>query len=225
MNVMDYYLPLYFQAIQGASALRSGVLVLPMILSKVVCSLIAGYGVAKLGYYTPFMIAGAVFISIASGLISTWSPFTPQAFWIGTQFLLGTGSGLGIQQAHTAAQTVLADVDVPTGAVIIIFAQIFGGTIFISVAQSVFQNQLQSQLQRMVPWLDAHEVISAGATGVRTVVPSRALALVEQAYSKALDSTYLVSVGLAALSFVGAAATEWKSIKKVKQKEKEKEEG
>lgn len=53
MMVMMYYLPIWFQAIKGASALNSGIMLLPMILSAVVASLSSGFMVAKLGYYTP----------------------------------------------------------------------------------------------------------------------------------------------------------------------------
>ncbi|KAI1494366.1 hypothetical protein F5X96DRAFT_617618 [Biscogniauxia mediterranea] len=43
-----------------------------------------------------------------------------------------------IQQAHTAAPTVLKAPDLPTGTVVLIFAHIMGGTIMLPVAQSSF---------------------------------------------------------------------------------------
>jgi hypothetical protein len=100
----------------------------------VVFSFVAGVGVWVTGYYTPFMILGGGLVAGgAAAVAATWRPSTSDAALIGCQVLFGAGAGVGIQQAHTAAQTVLADKDVPTGVVVLIFAQILGGTVWPSV--------------------------------------------------------------------------------------------
>lgn len=192
-----------------------------MLLGTGVFSLLAGFGVSRLGYYTPFMIAGTIVLSIGAGLITTWGLSTGQAAWIGYQVILGAGAGLGIQQAHTAAQTVLADADVPTGAVVIIFAQLLGGTISISVAENVFENRLLVNLRRSLPQSDAKAILDAGATNIRSIVLPKDLPIVLQAYTQALTSTYYVATGLVSSSIVGAVLTEWKSIKNKMQAEEE----
>lgn len=42
MMVYSYYLPIYFQAVRGASPMKSGVDILPLILSQVVGSILSG---------------------------------------------------------------------------------------------------------------------------------------------------------------------------------------
>lgn len=192
-----------------------------MIITVIIFSLVAGCGVNKWGYYTPFMLFGSVLVAVATGLITTWSPTTPTGPWIGYQILLGTGTGLAIQQAHTAAQTVLADADVPTGVVVLIFAQILGGTIFLSVAENVFSNRLVAEISKAVPGLDAGHLLHAGATSLRQVVTGEELKRVVEAYSRGLSQTFLVAVGLAALGFFGAAGTEWRSVKKKGQERRD----
>ena len=54
--VLIYYIPIWFQAIKGTSAVESGIRNLPMILGLVIVSIIAGIGTTALGFYTPFMI-------------------------------------------------------------------------------------------------------------------------------------------------------------------------
>jgi hypothetical protein len=49
-NIMIYYLPVWFQAVQGASAIESGIRNLPLILSLVIFSIIAGIGVSVEGH-------------------------------------------------------------------------------------------------------------------------------------------------------------------------------
>jgi hypothetical protein len=53
--IMVYYLPVWFQAVQGASAVESGIRNLPLILGLVIFSIISGIGVSVEGHcmYTP----------------------------------------------------------------------------------------------------------------------------------------------------------------------------
>lgn len=46
-----YYLPTFFQVVRGASAIRSGVLLLPLVIVQTVCAFIAGLLVSKTGDY------------------------------------------------------------------------------------------------------------------------------------------------------------------------------
>lgn len=167
-----------------------------------------------MGYYTPFMLLGSAVLSIGCGLITTWQPSSSAGQWIGYQILLGAGGGLAIQQAHSAAQTVLDEKDVPTGAVVIIFAQILGGALFISTAQTVFENQLIQGLRSSVPQIDPTIILGVGATNLQDVVGVQYLSQVLSVYNKALTTTFYVAVALAVGSLVGALGTEWRSVKK-----------
>jgi hypothetical protein len=53
--IMVYYLPVWFQAVQGATAVQSGIRNLPLILALVIFSIISGIGVSVEGHcmYTP----------------------------------------------------------------------------------------------------------------------------------------------------------------------------
>jgi hypothetical protein len=96
--ILVYYLPIWFQAIKGVSATKSGIMNLPAILSLVIMSMLSGGLVTVLGYYTPFMIASSVLMSIGAGLLTTFATDTGHAKWIGYQVLFGMGVGLGMQQ-------------------------------------------------------------------------------------------------------------------------------
>ena len=159
------------------------------------------------------MIAGSLLLAAGSGLISTWKIDTASATWIGYQILLGAGGGLGIQQAHTAAQTVLGIDDVPTGAVVIIFSQILGGAILISVAQNVFTNRLLFNLKKIVPGFDPMIAFATGATSLRSAVDAEFIAGVVLAYNLAVTQTFYASLALASLALIGAMGMEWRSIK------------
>lgn len=214
--ILIYYIPIWFQAIKGTTATESGIRNLPMILALVLFSIVSGGLVTVLGYYAPFMILSAVLMAIGAGLISTWKVDTGSSMWIGYQIIYGLGVGSGMQQALIAAQTVLHLDDIPTGTSIIMFAQTFGGALFIGVAQNVFTNRLLSNLLVNVPTLDPALVLSTGAVSLKDTITKNAPDLlpgVLTAYNSALVQTYYVSVAMAALSIFGVVAIEWKSVK------------
>jgi hypothetical protein len=51
------YLPLWFQTVKHASALRSGVMITPLIISSVVMSALSGGSTQAIGYYNPAMVS------------------------------------------------------------------------------------------------------------------------------------------------------------------------
>lgn len=233
--VFVYYLPIWFQAIKGASATKSGIMSLPMILGLVIMSLVAGGMITTFGYYTPFLIASAVLMSVGSGLLTTLRTDTGHAKWIGFQVIFGFGVGFGMvrnyiqpllyyfakaemnflmqQNTLIAVQTVLPKQDIPTGIAIVMFSQILGGALFISVAQNIFTNRLLSNLQAAIPDLDPSVVLATGATQLKTVIGNEYLSRVLTAYNDALTQCFYVGVAMACLSAVGALAVEWKSVK------------
>ncbi|KAJ7901178.1 putative efflux pump antibiotic resistance protein [Mycena olivaceomarginata] len=211
--ILTFYLPIWFQAIRGVTAVHSGIDNLPMILSLVVASLFSGIVITLVGYYTPFMIASSVILAVGCGLISTLKIDSGHTKWIPYQFIAGVGVGLGQQQPMLAAQAVLDLKDIPIGTSIIMFAQTLGGALFISIGQNVFTNKLVSGLISSVPSVSPALVLAAGATSLKNAVPPEFLQDVLVVYNKALVSAFYVAIAMASLSLVGALVVEWKSIK------------
>ncbi|WPH03719.1 Hypothetical protein R9X50_00660200 [Acrodontium crateriforme] len=211
--VFVYYLPIWFQAIKGVSATKSGIMNIPMVLSLVLMSIVAGGLVTTLGYYTPFVIASSVLMAIGAGLLTTFTTTTGHSHWIGYQIVFGFGVGLGMQQTIIAAQTVLPKEDIPTGTATMMFAQTLGGALFISVAQNIFTSSLLKNIKSVVPGLDPNLVLATGATNLKNGIPPQFYAGVQVAYNDAIVNTFYVAVALASLSFFGAIFFEWKSVK------------
>jgi hypothetical protein len=184
-----------------------------MIIGVVVLSILAGGLVTACGYYTPFMIASSIIMAIASGLLATLEIDSNHSKWIGYQALFGIGIGLGMQQPMIVIQAALQTVDVPSGMAIVIFAQTLGGAIFVSVGQNVFQNQLIHNLKLYAPDQNVAQLVSAGATMLRSIVTGSDLHKVLVAYNAAITQTFYVAVAISALSLVGPIFVEWISVK------------
>ncbi|RMY87985.1 hypothetical protein D0861_05081 [Hortaea werneckii] len=213
MLALVYWIPTWFQAIKGTSAVELGIDTIPLVLSLVVASILAGQAVGRIGYYTPFAMASAIIMPIGAGLISTWTVHTGSLKWIGFQVLFGFGVGLGMQQATIAAQTVLRKQDVPTGVALLFFAQQLGGAIFVSVGQNVLDSELVSGILRRVPDLSPERILNTGATELRQIVPAHDLDGVLVAYNSALRQVFVVATAMACLAALGAFSLEWRSVK------------
>lgn len=209
------YIPIWFQAVKGVSAVNSGLMNLALILATALASILSGVGITKLGYYNPFMIAATLFMSVGAGLLTTWKPDVPSRAWIGYQVLYGLGSGQSMQTPLMVVQTVLPMAEIPLGTALVMFLQTFGGAIFISVAQNVFTNELRAGLARDLPNINATAIVDGGANSIRMpgVLPPDALGPVLEIYSKSLTNSWYVALALACASIVGSALVQWKSVK------------
>lgn len=123
-----------------------------------------------------------------------------------------------MQQTLIAVQTALPLADVPIATAVMMFTQTLGGALFISVAQNVFQNQLIKNISSQIPEVQgiAGIVASTGATNLKSAITKQFPAVVDRvlsAYNEALTQTFYVSVACAALTIVGSAFMEWKSVK------------
>jgi hypothetical protein len=167
------------------------------------------------------MFVGSVFLTIGSGLCTTFEIHTGNAKWIGYQVIIGLGAGLGFQQCINALQTVLSLDDIPVGIAIITFAQSLSGAIFISVAQSVFENRLVASISTYAPEVNPSALIEGGAANLSQRLSKEVLPSVLYAYNIAVTQTFYVSVTAALLSFVGAGLVQWKSMKKPQKRDPE----
>lgn len=210
-----YFIPVYFQAVRGGTAMQSGTDILALILANVLAVHGSGFLVSRWGYVNPFCLASVVFVTAGSGLLMTLSPNTKAANWIGYQVLFGLGCGLGFQQPPIAAQTVLPFKDLPTGIAITLFARNLGTSIFITTGNNVLDSSfLRGLAARDIPGVDPQAVVAAGSTSFRSIVPPSTLEAVIDVYNQALRQTFRVGLIISCIAALGAVLMEWKSVKK-----------
>ncbi|KAF2107005.1 major facilitator superfamily domain-containing protein [Lophiotrema nucula] len=221
--LVSYWLPVWFQVVQGSSPLSSGLKTLPTACTQAISGLVGGWLVSKLGYYIPFVFFGSMCTAIGAGLMSTFSPNTPQGKWIGYQILTGTGRGLVLQMPLTAVQTSLPLQLIPVGTGLVSFAQYFGAALIVGLGETVFSNILPRALAAKAPSVEAEGLLRGGATNLRGVVPPNLLPGVLSAYSDAIDKVFYLAAGAGAASFVAGWGMGFNSVKKVRQQRQQQE--
>ncbi|KAJ5275507.1 MFS toxin efflux pump [Penicillium chrysogenum] len=212
--VFVFYIPIWLQGIKNVTATQSGIMTLPMILGMITMSLLSGILVTLTGYYTPFMLVSPVLSSVGAGLLSTLQVGSGHSQWIGYQALYGMGIGIGIQQSVISIQTVLSPDDMPSATAILMFMQTLGGTIFISIAQTIFHTSLLRNLRTEAPAVDAVAIARAGANSFRDQVDGDLIPAVLRAYNSAIVYAFYVAVAVGVLAIFGALPMKCISVKR-----------
>lgn len=133
--------------------------------------------------------------------------------WFGYQVLLAAGVGFGVQNVMLVSQVAVDAADMAITTSILTFVQTLGGTICLSVAQSVFQNRLIQNLLRSLSSENAALVLSGGATGFRNNMPKTLLPPIMAAYNDAVMQALYVAVATGSISILGPICMEWLSFK------------
>ena len=212
-NVLEYYLPTYYQIVRGYSPAKSGYMLLPIIIGAITGSLVHGAGTSAFGYYTPFMLFASIIMPVAAGLITTFKISTSFVQVIMYTAFSGFGYGIGFSGPQNAVQTVLPAEDIPLGLSVMLFAQSFGPAVALAIAQVLFTNQLSSNLSGLVPGLSRANIENNGLTEiVMSVSPAKIREVLARVDESLIQTWYLV-VGLACATMVGSLLTEWRSVK------------
>lgn len=118
-----------------------------------------------------------------------------------------------------AIQTVLPDSKIALVMAILVFVQGLGGSVFISVANTLLDNSLVSQIHSKAPGVNAEAVLAAGATAFRKVVPADEVDAVISAYATSFDNVFYLAVGLSVFMCFTIWGLGWGDVRKKQRKE------
>jgi hypothetical protein len=132
-----FYIPQYLQIVRGASAIRSGVLVLPLLLFTTFFVFVCGQQLARTGNYKVPIVFGYSLWCVALGLLSTLDQNTSTAKLVGYLILTGTGQGQTLQTSMVAAQAAVQRSEMSVVTSTRNFLRALGGTIALAFAAAI----------------------------------------------------------------------------------------
>ncbi|KAJ5012039.1 Efflux pump roqT [Colletotrichum sp. SAR 10_99] len=211
-----YYLALYFQVVQGDSAVQAGLKLLPYLISVVIASIASGALITAFGSYNPVILVSTAVLTAGMALIATFWVDTPLSKWFGYQVVAGLGTGVCFQAGIIVVQNVLPQQLIPQATACVQFFQSLGGAVFVAVAQTAFQNGIIDNVARGAPGVDARVLIDSGASQIRQVLADMgredAVGAVLRAYALGLRNTFCISAAAAACTFLVSWGLRWKRI-------------
>ncbi|KAL3961236.1 hypothetical protein ACCO45_002759 [Purpureocillium lilacinum] len=151
-----YFLPVYFQAIQGVSAEESGLRNMPLVVAVSLFTVLSTSFMGRTGRWTQPLLLGAMISVAGAALIYMLDAESPAPSWIGYQAVVGIGIGMAMEVPLLA-----------------------GGAVFMSAGQAIFANGLVRTLARVAPNLDGLDVLNHGALNIRETFGDDAPAVLE----------------------------------------------
>ncbi|MET8952888.1 MDR family MFS transporter [Streptomyces sp. NPDC004393] len=203
------FLPLYQQAVQGASATNSGLLLLPMLGAMLVVSMIAGRVTTNSGRYKVFPLVGSVLMITGLYLLSRMDTSTTR-FTSGVYMaVLGAGMGCLMQITMLVAQNSVEMKDMGVASSSTTLFRTLGSSFGVAIMGALFNNRVQDEMTKRAGALGSKITEQSAQLDAKSLekLPAAAREAYQYAVSAGTHSAFLlgsvVAVGaLAAAVFV-----------------------
>ncbi|BGP24263.1 major Facilitator Superfamily protein [Rhodotorula toruloides] len=217
-----YYIPIRSQTVDGASPVRAGIELLPLIFFNMTAGIIAGWTVSKWGMVQPAMLVGTSFTAIGAGLHASMNENTTEGQWIGYGIVVGTGMGALYMMSFLASQMLVDEADKSKASSLVCFWQIFGGTVWVGASNAIYANKFKAGLGR-ISGINVQQVLDSGVDQFRQVVPPELLDSVIKVCIDALFDVFISCAILGAIGFVAVFGIRWVRIDDDKTEKREQE--
>ncbi|MFC7590983.1 MDR family MFS transporter [Nonomuraea antimicrobica] len=200
------YLPQYLQIVKGLSPTNSGLMTLPMVVALFLAGVISGKIVTQTGRWKVFPVAGLLIV--AAGLFLLSKLHVDSSEWlIGFDVaVLGIGLGLSMQMLILAAQNGSEPRDMASTTSGVSFFRSLGGAVGVAAFGAILTNRLKDEMAQM---LQAANISVPGGSDVKLGSPAAIQQLPEpiknivlEAFTRGLETVFLVGVPIALLGFV-----------------------
>ncbi|KFY88351.1 hypothetical protein V498_06810 [Pseudogymnoascus sp. VKM F-4517 (FW-2822)] len=206
----SYYLPLYFQAVHGASPVRSGIYLLPYAVVLSLTSACTGIFIRKTGRYLEPIWFGTILMTLGFGLFIDLDVNTTWVKIVLFQIVAGLGVGPNFQAPLIALQTLVSAKDNASGTSAFIFTRNLASSISVVLGGVVFQNCMElrsAQLSKELGPGIAAQLSGRHAASNAMVVQSLELAQRDVARTAFSESLGMLWVLYASVAVVGMVAS------------------
>ncbi|MFD5428070.1 MDR family MFS transporter [Streptomyces sp. NPDC127084] len=140
------FLPLYQQSVQGASATNSGLLLLPMLLSMMAVSLVAGRITTSSGKYKIFPIIGGVLMVVGLFLLAQMDTGTSRLASGLYMAVLGAGMGFLMQVTMLVAQNSVEMKDMGVASSSTTLFRTLGSSFGVAIMGALFTSRVEDEM-------------------------------------------------------------------------------
>jgi hypothetical protein len=208
-----YYLPLYYEAVQGYGPIIAGVAVFPETFTVAPSAVVTGIIITALGQYRWAIWLGWLLGTIGTGLMCLLRVDSSIPAWIFLNLVAGLGLGILFPALAAANQVSAANPrQVAIAVAMFGFFRAFGQALGVAVGGVVFQNRMVANLSRY-PSLAANATqYSADAAGLVQVIkamPDSPEKLdLREAYTDSLRIVFAVCCAISGIALLTSLLTQ-----------------
>jgi len=199
------FLSMFMQVVHGSSPTVAGLQLLPLMFGLILTSIVSGRLISHRGHYKVFPIVGTALATVGMLLFSRLGVHTPYWQIAVAALVLGIGLGNVMQVLVLAVQNSVNMSEIGAATSTSTFFRSIGGSFGTALFGAVLASRLASEMAKLLP----PELMSQVGTGAITsslgsiaALPPAAQELVHEAFSHAIDATFLLAVPVMAIGFV-----------------------
>ena len=208
-QAISYFLPVYFQSVQGVTAFRSGVWFLPLAIGTLVSAVVAGVLLSQFGAYRPLHAAAFACSILAFGLLTTLDGNTPTVAWTFFELIAAIGAGVPVSTLLPAVMAALPESDVAASTAVFSFIKTFGYIWGVTIPSVIFNSVINRNLDHITSE-DLRDQLRDGAAYsfasqghlIEHEVDPVLWGEVEEVYLRALDAIWWFSLAIAVIGFL-----------------------
>jgi hypothetical protein len=208
----EYFIPFYLQSSKAASPLKSGVLVLPLVLMEAVGGITSGIIMHQTGRFRETIWTGMVLSTIGLGLFITLTPESSIIKIIGFQLITGLGAGGAFTTLMIAIQARVSQADVATATSTLGFVRNIACSIGIVIGGAVISNGMENQrttlalagLNQTALDMFASQDSATNVLAISSITDLHEQYLVKEAYSNSLQNVWMMYLAFAGVGLVSS---------------------
>jgi EmrB/QacA subfamily drug resistance transporter len=200
----SYYLPLYFQAIRGATPIMSGVYLLPTAVSLAITSIGTGIFIKKTGMFLPPIYFGMFMMTLGYGLFIDFNANSSWTKLVIYQIIAGLGTGPIFQSPIIALQAHINPRDIGTATATLGFVRQLATSTSVVIGEVVFQNEMKKKAGLLVRVLGPRlaQRLGGGNAGAESALidslPTHQRSAVRVAFANSLMPMWIMYTAFAA---------------------------
>ncbi|KAL8714626.1 MAG: hypothetical protein Q9220_001574 [cf. Caloplaca sp. 1 TL-2023] len=204
-----FYLPLFYQAVDGFTATQAAVRLFPAIISGVCGSLFAGVLMQRTGTYYWLTVVAYTMLTLGVLLVMLCSDFiVNNTYGISVGLVIsGFGNGIGVTSALIGLISNAAQADQAVATACSYLFRSLGSIVGLALCATVVQQSLRNQLEdRLNSGADAEEVVQQVRQSldyIKTLSPD-VKEIVQECYSEATRDGFGLMLGIVVFSMISA---------------------
>jgi MFS family permease len=142
-----YYMPLYYEAVQGYSPIIAGVALFPDTFTVAPLAVVTGISITVTGHYRWAVWSGWAITVLGVGLATLLKVDTSIPAWIFLTMVSGIGLGILFPSMQFSLQAATTNKDMGFAVAMFSFFRTFGQAIGVAIGGVIFQNQMEKKLR------------------------------------------------------------------------------